>query len=86
MSAATAVDPELLNILRCPESLQAVRLAEQPVVSRLLQQARQGNLKTLRGNRVEADFEAVLIREDSQRGYLVRDGIPVMLIEEAVPL
>ena len=84
MGAATAVDPELLAILRCPESLQPVRLADDSVVQRLLQAARQGSLKNLQGAKVEADFEAILVREDGQRGYLVRDGIPVMLIDEAV--
>ena len=86
MSPATSVDPELLAILRCPESLQPVRLAEEAVVQRLLQQARQGALQNLQGSRVPADFEALLVREDGKRGYLVRDGIPVMLIDEAVSL
>ena len=86
MSTATAVDPELLAILRCPESLQPVRLAVDSVVQRLLQEARQGTLKNLQGAKVQADFEALLIREDGKRAYLVRDGIPVMLIEEAVAL
>ena len=86
MSTATAVDPELLAILRCPESLQPVRLADDSLVQRLLQQARQGTLKNLQGSKVEADFEAILVREDGKRAYLVRDGIPVMLIDEAVAL
>ena len=86
MSAATAVDPELLAILRCPESLQPLKLAEEATVQRLAQQARQGALRNLSGSKVEADFEALLIREDGKRAYLVRDGIPVMLIDEAVAL
>ena len=86
MSTATAVDPELLAILRCPESLQPVRLVDDSLVQRLLQQARQGTLKNLQGSKVEADFEAILVREDGKRAYLVRDGIPVMLIDEAVAL
>ena len=86
MSAATAVDPELLTILRCPESLQAVRLAEDSLVLRLSELAQKGGLKNLKGEKVPPNFEAILIRQDGQRGYLVRDGIPVMLIDEAVPL
>ena len=86
MSAATAVDPELLSILRCPESLQDVRLAEDSVVLRLRELAQQGILKNLKGGKVPADFEAILLRQDGNRGYLVRDGIPVMLIDEAVAL
>ena len=86
MSTATAVDPELLAILRCPESLQPLRLAEDSEIQRLLSQARQGTLRNLAGAKVEADFEALLIREDGKRAYLVRDGIPLMLIDEAVAL
>ena len=86
MNTATSVDPELLAILRCPESLQPVRLAEEATVQRLLQQARQGALQNLQGSKVPPDFEALLVREDGKRGYLVRDGIPVMLIDEAVAL
>ena len=86
MSTATAVDPELLAILRCPESLQPVRLADDSMVRRLQDQARQGSLQNLRGQKVAADFEALLLREDGKRAYLVRNGIPVMLIDEAVAL
>ena len=84
MSTATAVDPELLAILRCPESLQPVRLAEDSVVRGLQEQARQGTLLNLQGGKVASDFEALLIRKDGKRAYLVREGIPVMLIDEAV--
>lgn len=86
MSPAASVDPELLAILRCPESLQAVRLAEHPLVLHLSELAQKGSLKNLKGEKVPANFEAILIRQDEKRGYLVRDGIPVMLIDEAVPL
>ena len=86
MSTATAVDPELLSILRCPETLQGLRLAEGGQLDQLLQSARQGRLRNLQGQPLPADFENVLVREDGKRGYLVRDGIPIMLIEEAVAL
>jgi uncharacterized protein YbaR (Trm112 family) len=86
MSPAASVDPELLSILRCPESLQDFRLAEDSVVLRLREFAQQGILKNLKGGKVPADFEAILVRQDGKRGYLVRDGIPVMLIDEAVAL
>ena len=86
MSTATAVDPELLAILRCPETLQPVRLADDSTVQRLRDQARQGSLQNLQGEKVASDFEALLVRQDGKRAYLVRDGIPVMLIDEAMAL
>ena len=86
MSTATAVDPELLEILRCPESLQPVRLAEDSLLRRLQEKARQGTLQNLQGVKITPDFEALLLREDGKRAYLVRDGIPVMLIDDAAVL
>ena len=86
MSTAAAVDPDLLAILRCPESLQPVRLADDSVVRRLQEQARQGTLKNIQGGIIGPDFEALIIREDGKRAYLVRDVIPVMLIDEALAL
>ena len=86
MSTATAVDPDLLSILRCPETLQGLRLAEERQLEQLLSTARRGSLKNQQGQAVPADFQALLVREDGKKGYLVRDGIPVMLIDEAVAL
>ena len=86
MSTASAVDPGLLAVLRCPESLQPLRMADEEMVRRLRQQARQGTLKNIRDSRVEDDFEAVLVRQDGKRAYLIRDGIPVMLVDDALAL
>lgn len=86
MSTASGVCSELLAILRCPESIQPVRLADESLVHRLLEQARKGDLKNLRGDQVPADFESLLMREDQKRAYVVREGIPIMLIDEAVVL
>lgn len=51
---ASAIDPELLEILRCPLTHSKLR--------------------------PEGDF---LVAEEGGLAYPVRDGIPVMLIEEA---
>ena len=86
MGTATAVDPELLAILRCPESLQPVHLAGEATVQRLRQEACQGTLRNLQGSQVSAGFQALLVREDGKRAYRVDDGIPVMLNDEAMAL
>ncbi|MCX6935390.1 MAG: hypothetical protein NTZ01_04245 [Verrucomicrobia bacterium] len=83
---APSKDRELLAILRCPESRQPLRLADPILLARLQHSAKTGGLKNIRGEIVSDSFEAVLVRDDAHRGYLVRDGIPLMLIDESIPL
>jgi uncharacterized protein YbaR (Trm112 family) len=80
------VDPELLEILVCPEDKTPVRLADQALLERLNGAIAAGRLKTRGGSLVEEGIEVGLVREDGLVLYPVRDGIPVMLIDESLPL
>ena len=80
------VDPELLEILVCPESHQPVRPADGELLSRLNQQISAGDLRTRGGEARRAPLSEALLREDGRILYPVEDGIPVMLIEESVDL
>jgi len=80
------MDQELLNILCCPETKQSLNPANHELIEALNRTIRKGTL-TNRGNkRVEGPLEAGLIREDQKFLYPVRDNIPIMLIDEAIPL
>lgn len=60
---APTVDPELLEILRCPEAVQRKDLGDDP-------------------GRLELVKDCWLVCEDSGNKYPIRDGIPIMLVEE----
>ncbi|MDH4303306.1 MAG: hypothetical protein OEV53_04505 [Nitrospira sp.] len=80
------INPDLLAILCCPETKQKVTVAEEAVIVTLNTLLTRGGLKN-KGNRpVTEPFEGGLIREDGTLLYPIRDNIPVMLIEEGIPL
>ena len=80
------VDPELLEILVCPETHQPVRPAERGLLNRLNQAIRSGGVTNRGGNDVADPIEEGLVREDDKILYPVREDIPIMLIDEAIEL
>lgn len=80
------VDPELLEILVCPETKQALRAASPEQLAALAQRIERGELRTRGGERVAKKITEGLVREDGKVLYIVDDSIPVMLIEESVEL
>jgi uncharacterized protein YbaR (Trm112 family) len=79
------IDQELLEILACPEDKTPVRLATAAEVDALNARIRAGGVKNRAGEAVEA-IDGGLIREDGRYLYAIRDEIPIMLIDEAIPL
>lgn len=80
------VDQELLNILVCPEDKTPVRQATSEQLAALNQRIKAGDVKTRGGQPVTEPVTEGLVRADGKFLYPVRDDIPVMLIEEAIPL
>ncbi len=80
------VDPELLEILVCPETHQPVRLAGAELLDRLNQAIRSGDVTNRGGDEVADPVEEGLVREDDKILYPVREDIPIMLIDEAIEL
>ncbi|MFO0700461.1 MAG: hypothetical protein U0236_14665 [Nitrospira sp.] len=80
------INPDLLAILCCPETKQKVTVAEDDVIKALNMSVTRGELKN-KGNRpITEPFDGGLVREDGTVLYPIRDNIPVMLIEEGIPL
>jgi uncharacterized protein YbaR (Trm112 family) len=80
------VEKELLEILVCPDDLTPVRLAETHELSALNERIRAGQVKTRGGQPVAAEVKEGLVRADAKYLYVVDNDIPVMLIDEAIPL
>ncbi len=80
------IDQELLDILACPEDKTPLRLADESELAKLNEQVTAGTLTNRGGDLVEEPVEAGLIREDGRYLYAIRDDIPIMLIDEAIPL
>ena len=78
------ISNELLAILVCPESKTAVSLASRSIIDKLNTEIASGKLKNKAGDTITGALEAGLIREDNKVLYPVINGIPVMLVEEAV--
>jgi len=79
-------DPELLNIMCCPETHQELRLADPAVIEKLNSQIAAGSLANRAGQPVTEAIEGGLIRADGKLLYLIRRNIPVMLVDEGIPL
>jgi len=80
------IDPELLKIMCCPETHQPVAFAEPPLIEKLNQQITAGQLKNRAGQSIKEKIDGGLVREDRKFAYPIRENIPIMLIDEAIPL
>jgi len=80
------VSQELLEILVCPETKQRVSLAAEEIINQVNARIEAGALRNRGGQAVSARVSEGLLREDGQILYIVDDGIPVMLVEEAIEL
>ena len=80
------LDPRLLEILCCPETKQDVSPAPESLVADLNNRVAEGKLLNQAGRVVQEKLDGGLLRADGKVLYPVREDIPVMLIEEAIPL
>ena len=77
---------ELLSMLCCPETKQDLKVAEAFLIEKINQKIEKRELKNRGGEVIVQKIESGLVRTDKRYLYAVRRDIPVMLIDEAVPL
>ncbi len=78
-----ALDTRLLEILRCPVTGQPLALASRAQ----LEDIRRATVNLAVANQAPREpFDAALIVADGSRAYPIQNGIPVMLVSEAILL
>lgn len=80
------VSPQLLEILRCPETRQRLSPADEATLARLNAAIQARQLRNHGGDTLEKPLEGGLVREDGQALYPIVEQIPVMLIDESIRL
>lgn len=80
------IDKDLLAILCCPETKQDVALAPDTLIGLLNERVAKGQLQNKAGQLVAEQLDGGLMRADKKILYPIRQDIPVMLIEEGIPL
>ena len=80
------VDKDLLAILCCPETKLDVSLADETLIGKVNDAVSRGVLKNRAQKPVTELLDGGLVRSDRKVLYPIREDIPVMLIEEGIPL
>lgn len=80
------LDKALLAILCCPDTKQSVVLADDLLIQKVNGAIERGALKNKAQKPVTEKLDGGLIRSDNKILYPVREDIPVMLIDEGIPL
>ncbi len=80
------VDPELVEILVCPDTKLNVDLAPAETVEKINLAIKENIVLNVDGQSVNDLLQDGLMREDDKIIYPVRDSIPVMLVGEGIPM
>lgn len=78
------IDQDLLAILCCPETKQDLYEASSAFIEELNEKIKKGEISNKLGEIVKDPADSALVREDKAVIYLVREQIPIMLIDESI--
>lgn len=77
---------DLLKVLVCPETHLELTIADSALLDRLNQAIAAGSLTNKAGQPVKQKLDGALVRTDGSVAYAVVDEIPMMLVDEGIPL
>ena len=80
------ISKELLTLLRCPQTMQALAVATPEQLAWIEAAQAAGTLRDQAGRLVQEPISGGLVRADGTLFFPIRDSIPVLLLEEALPL
>ena len=80
------VDPELLEKLCCPENHQPLSVADSAHIESLNSRIAASGLRDRSGRVVAEPLDGGLIRADGKYLYPIRKSIPILLIDESIPI
>lgn len=80
------ISKDLLDILCCPETHQALDLAGPAQIEQINQRIARGEARTRGGTVVQETIDGGLVRADKKFLYPIRKDIPILLIDQALPL
>jgi len=80
------IDKEMLEIFVCPQDQSPLRLADEELVAKINRAIAAGEIKNQGGQPLTDRLDGGLVRQDGATLYPIIDDIPVLLIDEAIPL
>ena len=80
------IDVKLLELLRCPQDGSRLTAAKPELIEDLNQRIMDDQVTNLSGAKVTEPMDGGLVRTSDDLLYPIVDGIPVMLLEEAIEL
>ena len=80
------ISQNFISILRCPTTGSPLVVADDRLLTKVNDRIRAGQLKNQIGEIVDDEVEAGLVNEKGDTLYYLRNNIPTLIADNAIPL